>query len=302
MARDPATISVRPRPALTLASELTGLARRRRDSTLPTEVVASLRLAGRERGAGPALVLVHGLASSSRYWGDLAPLAQQYRVIAPDLLGFGRSPRPPDSAYGPDEHLAALSATLTPRLSEPFTLVGHSLGSLLALQYAGRYPEQVRALVLISLPLVGDCAWGHGIGGVMNPWHRFSVHSRAGHALFGTGMRAAHPLWRRVGPRLRRDAPAAAVQDALAGSWTAYWRSLEAVVYGTDAPALLARLRAPLTMIHGAGDTVAPLQPVLEIARGRPNTTFRVIAEAGHNPYFSHHAEVVALIEQAMDS
>lgn len=246
-------------------------------------------------------MLLHGLASSSRYWGDLAPLSDDHRVIAPDLLGFGRSPRPPDSAYGPAEHIAALRSTLQPCLAEPFTLVGHSLGSLIALHYAVRYPAEIRALVLISLPVVGDCAWGHGAGGAMNAWHRFSVHSKAGHTLFGAGMRAAHPLWRRVGPRLRRDAPAAAVQDALAGSWTAYWRSLEAVVYGSDLPSLMTGLRAPLTLVHGVGDTVAPVRPVQELARGRQNTTLLVIAGAGHNPYFSHKDEVVAAITQATD-
>ena len=113
----------------------------------------------REHGGGEPLVLLHGLASSNRYWGDLSGLAgKRYRVLAPDLLGFGRSPKPPLSEYAPADHLAALRPALRARIDGPFSLLGHSLGSLLALHYAAAYPADVRALILVSLPVVGSCA------------------------------------------------------------------------------------------------------------------------------------------------
>src|SRR5207244_6058182 len=60
-------------------------------------------------GAGPPVVLLHGLAGSHRFWRPVARgLASRYRVIVPDLLGFGASPRPP-GGYGPDDHVAAVA-------------------------------------------------------------------------------------------------------------------------------------------------------------------------------------------------
>ena len=66
------------------------------------------RLAVRLAGAsGTPIVFLHGLASSSRYWTPgVARLAQTHRLIMPDLLGFGRSPRPFSASYSPEEHVA----------------------------------------------------------------------------------------------------------------------------------------------------------------------------------------------------
>lgn len=246
----------------------------------------------RERGAGEPLVLLHGLASSSRYWGDLGPLADEHRVLAPDLLGFGRSPKPDGIRYDPEEHVGALRQALRLRLNGPFHLLGHSLGSLLALHYAVAHPEDVRSLVLISLPVVGDCAWGHGTDGRISPWHRFCVHTRPGNVIFSLGMRAAAPVWNYVGPRLRRGVPPDATRDALAATWTSYWRTLEEVVYGTDVPSLVARLRAPVLLIHGPNDFVAPIGPVRTLA-AEASLSLVEIAEAGHNPCFTHRAPTV---------
>jgi cis-3-alkyl-4-acyloxetan-2-one decarboxylase len=249
----------------------------------------------RERGAGQPLVLLHGLASSSRYWGDLRPLADAYRVLAPDLLGFGRSPKPRDGRYGPEEHVGALRQALRQRLDRPFHLLGHSLGSLLALHYAVTHPESVRSLVLISLPVVGDCAWGHRTDGRMSPWHRLCVHTRPGNVIFSLGMRAAAPLWNRVGPRLRPGVPPDATRDALAATWTSYWRTLEEVVYRTDAPSLIARLRVPVMLIHGPNDLVTPISPVRALAAERSLRLVEIL-EAGHNPCFTHPAATVEAI------
>lgn len=258
-------------------------------------------LAVRQRGEGPPLVLLHGLASSGRYWGDMLPLAAERRVIAPDLLGFGRSPKPRRGEYTPAEHLAALRPTLRRRLQGSFDLLGHSLGSLIALHYAAAYPEDVRRLVLVSLPVVGDCAWGHGLDGQMHPWHRFSVHSPGGDLIFGIGMRLAAPVWARFGPRFRRDVPAGAVRDALAGTWSSYWRSLEAVVYGTDVTALLEKLHPPVTIIHGPDDPVTPIGPVRALVAAHPALRLVEIAGAGHNPYFTQPAAMVRAIRAALD-
>lgn len=80
-----------------------------------------------------AVILLHGIASSASTFELVVPrLRETHRVIAIELLGFGDSPAPPDADYTIDEHVAAIAATIRSlRLRGPFTLVGHSLGSLL---------------------------------------------------------------------------------------------------------------------------------------------------------------------------
>ncbi len=79
-------------------------------------------------GRGPDVVFLHGLGGSSRYWEPLAAASAGYRATAPDLLGFGRSPSPPEASYDVECHLAALSPHLPPRA----VVVAHSTGATLA--------------------------------------------------------------------------------------------------------------------------------------------------------------------------
>ena len=89
--------------------------------------------------------MVHGIASSSVTFERLVPLVEPFhRVIAIDLLGFGESPMPEDAEYTIDEHTAALARTIRSlRLREPFVLVGHSLGALIATRYAATHAGKV---------------------------------------------------------------------------------------------------------------------------------------------------------------
>src|ERR1700730_5572678 len=84
--------------------------------------------------AGSPVALLHGLVASGMYWGGAYDtLARQHRLVVLDLLGFGRSPRPP-SGYGPDDHVRALLTCLDElEVSEPATVGAHSLGSLIAI-------------------------------------------------------------------------------------------------------------------------------------------------------------------------
>jgi len=108
-----------------------------------------------DEGEGGVVVLLHGIASSASTFELVIPeLRKHHRVIAIELLGFGRSPAPDDCEYTIDEHVAAIAATIKSlRLREPFILVGHSLGSLLAARYAARHQREVSRLVLVSPPI-----------------------------------------------------------------------------------------------------------------------------------------------------
>lgn len=114
-----------------------------------------LHVAG-DSGSGPVVILVHGIASSSVTWQNVVPLLEpHHRCIRIDLLGFGGSPTPPDAEYTLEEHVASLKRTIKAlRLREPFILVGHSMGALIAARYAGGPGRRkVRQVVLVSPPV-----------------------------------------------------------------------------------------------------------------------------------------------------
>ena len=122
---------------------------------LPIAARAPLLHVAEERGEGPTVVLIHGVASSSVTFQNVFPLIEdRHRCIAIDLLGFGGSPAPETSEYTLTEHTAAIERTVASlRLKEPFTLVGHSMGSLIGARFAARYPKRVSKLVLVSPPV-----------------------------------------------------------------------------------------------------------------------------------------------------
>jgi pimeloyl-ACP methyl ester carboxylesterase len=104
----------------------------------------------RVAGRGPLIVLLHGMAGSSETWERVMPaLAADHRVIAPDLIGHGESAKP-----GGDYSVGAyanLIRDLLERLGEARgTVVGHSLGGGVAMQFAYQYPERCERLVLVS--------------------------------------------------------------------------------------------------------------------------------------------------------
>ena len=106
-----------------------------------------------DEGEGPVVVLVHGFPTSSHLWRDLVPmLAPRFRAIAPDLLGYGDSEKPPDADLGHQAHTRRTLELLDRLGVEEFAVVGHDIGGGVAQRLALEAP--VRALVLIdSIPI-----------------------------------------------------------------------------------------------------------------------------------------------------
>jgi pimeloyl-ACP methyl ester carboxylesterase len=108
------------------------------------------RVIYRIAGSGPAVVLIHGMVNSSRHWEVVAlRLAEEYTVIAPDLLGHGDS-----AAVRGDYSLGAHAASIRDLLAtigvDRATLVGHSLGGGVAMQFFYQFPQRTERLVLVS--------------------------------------------------------------------------------------------------------------------------------------------------------
>ena len=101
-------------------------------------------------GRGPAILLIHGIGDCSDTWREIIPgLARHYTVIAPDLLGHGRSDKP-----RADYSVAAYANGMRDLISvlgvDRATVIGHSLGGGVAMQFAYQYPERCERLVLVS--------------------------------------------------------------------------------------------------------------------------------------------------------
>jgi pimeloyl-ACP methyl ester carboxylesterase len=107
-----------------------------------------------DEGAGPAVVLLHGFPDSSALWRHQIPMLVEagYRVIAPDLRGFGASDRPADvDAYRLEASVADILAILDQRGIEQADVVGHDWGAALGWALAGFVPDRVRSLVAVSV-------------------------------------------------------------------------------------------------------------------------------------------------------
>lgn len=102
----------------------------------------------------PTIVLLHGIGNSAASWSELTPhIPKDVNVIAVDLLGFGKSPKPTWAKYDAVQHATALSRTLRHlHIQHDIILIGHSLGAFVAIEYARRYPKRVSRLILCSPP------------------------------------------------------------------------------------------------------------------------------------------------------
>ena len=227
------------------------------------------RLYSQRIGSGErAVVILPGLLGSTRYWegSGFEQLATTHSILLVDPLGFGRSPKP-KSGYTLHDHLTALHEAMQRNgMTSRVTIVGHSFGALLAMQYAAAYPEEVDQLFLLGTPLFDDDAEA-----------RLRLDAIGGFA----GMYVRHPRWMRVVcglddltrgvlrpfVRLNRAGPRAVAEDALLHTWHSVDGTIRGVILPTHAETLLPRVRARVTFVHGRSDIVTPLDRVHAVAR-----------------------------------
>jgi pimeloyl-ACP methyl ester carboxylesterase len=118
---------------------------------VPEESLPPIDLYAREEGNGPTVVLLHMVGGSHAVWNRAIPeLAKEFRVIAPDLRGHGRTPAPEGSRYSLAELEGDVLRLLDSRNVAAAFVVGFSGGALLALRLALDHPDRVRGLVMIS--------------------------------------------------------------------------------------------------------------------------------------------------------
>lgn len=100
----------------------------------------------------PPLILIHGFGASIEHWrGNMPALSQQHSVYAVDLLGFGASVKA-RTRYSVDLWVEQIHDLWLAVIQQPVVLVGNSIGSLVCMTAAAKYPEMVRGIVMLSLP------------------------------------------------------------------------------------------------------------------------------------------------------
>jgi pimeloyl-ACP methyl ester carboxylesterase len=264
------------------------------------------QLAFRREGQGEAVLLVHGIAGTSETWDAVLPeLAEGFDVIAPDLPGHGRSGR-----TASDYSVGAMAATLRDLLVhlgvERATVVGHSLGGGVAMQFAYLFPERCERLVLVS---------AGGLGKTVNPLLRAAALpiSEPFTAGIGLGARAAGavlgPLGRLAG--LRPGPKAQEVSRSMRSlgdgpTRAAFHATLRAVV-GPDGQRVWAGDRLylaeamPTLILWGDRDTIVPVGHARRAHAAMPGSRLVVLEGARHFPPLEQPHRVVEELRRFLE-
>lgn len=223
---------------------------------------------------GPVIILLHGIAASSGSWANLLPrLSSRYRCITIDLLGFGNSPKPQWGDYTMDDHVWAIRRTIKSlHLREDYILAGHSLGSLLAVHYAKRWPQHLQRLLLLSPPIYAPLD---------------TISSKVARRRTALFLRLYHFLrtHRRMTPanikRLGLILPLPISVVRHPETWTPFMRTLEHCIEEQTITADLAALHVSTDIFYGTLDQV--LVPHNIRATAKETVTIHVIRTANHD-------------------
>lgn len=261
------------------------------------------RVAYRDAGSGEeAVLLIHGMAGSSETWRAVMPqLSRKYRVVAPDLLGHGRSDKPRG-----DYSLGAFAVWLRDLLDElgiaRATIVGQSLGGGVAMQFVYQHPDYCQRLVLISSGGLGpDVGWTLRL--LSAPGAEFLLPVIAPQAVLAAGNRL-RSWFSMAGIQSPRGAEMWSAYSSLSDAQTrhAFLRTLRSVVdYRGQAVSALNRLhiaaQTPIMAIWGDQDRIIPVDHAYVAQQARPDSRLEVLEGVGHFPHVERPSEVVDLLD-----
>lgn len=256
-----------------------------------------------QAGEGPVLLLIHGMAGTCKNWRSVVePLAKTHTVIAPDFPGHGES-----APGGGDYSLGSLAAWLRDLLlalgHERATLVGHSLGGGVAMQFAYQFPEMVERLVLVA---------SGGLGPEVSPLLRAAALPGADLFISATasiGQRAGSAIGRGLGAIGMR--PSADIAEVARGYASlsdanrrkAFLATLRAVV-GTEGQLVAAVDRLylaeelPLLIVWGERDPIIPVEHAYEAHDALPGSRLEVFEDAGHLPQLEDPVRFIDALER----
>ncbi len=239
--------------------------------------VGDTRLHVVERGSGRPLLLVHGFPLDHQMWvGQLGELSREYRVIAPDLRGFGRSDDPRDTTVTMAQYADDLAALLDVlAIREPVAFCGLSMGGYIAWQFWRRHAPRLSHLILCDTRSVPDTP--EAAQARRQTAQRVPIDGTAGLVdsmmprLFADRTRRQNPDVVAATEQVMRAARPAGVAAALRG-----------MAERVDATPWLPEIRVPTLVVCGQEDAIATLAEMEQIARAIAGAEFVVIPGSGH--------------------
>lgn len=256
-----------------------------------------------EAGSGPVLLLIHGMAGTCVNWESvIEPLSINRTVIAPDFPGHGAS-----APGGGDYSLGGLASSLRDLMlalgHERATLVGHSLGGGVAMQFTYQFPEMVERLVLVS---------SGGLGPDVSPLLRAAALPGAElfiSATAGVGSQLGSAIGRGIGAIGFR--PNADLAEVARGYATlrdperrkAFLATLRSVVdMEGQRIAALDRLylaeTLPLLIVWGENDPIIPVEHAREAHNQLPSSHLDIFADTGHVPMLERPGRFIAVLQR----
>jgi len=276
---------------------------------LRTRLVHGYRRAYRIAGEGGApLLLIHGIGDSSRTWEQIIPLlAREHLVVAPDLLGHGASDKP-RADYSVAAYANGMRDLLAVLGIDKVTLVGHSLGGAVAMQFAYQFPEKTERLVLVS---------SGGSGHSVSPVLRAATLPGANLGLSALrlpgarlAMNAAIEVLRWMNTGLGKDAVdlrrvVEALPDQTARA--AFIRTLRSVVdWRGQVVTMLDRSYLargmPTMLMWGGRDSVLPVGQARRAHAAMPGSRLEIFPNEGHFPFRTDPARFVGMLEDFIAS
>jgi pimeloyl-ACP methyl ester carboxylesterase len=261
------------------------------------------RVAYRLAGSGPPIVLIHGITASSSVWELVGPrLARHHTVLAPDLIGHGQSAKPRGD-YSMGAFASGVRDLVLWLDLGPATVVGHSLGGGVAMQFAYQFPQRTERLALVSSGGLGRRVHGF-LRAATLPGSEFVLPLLAGPQVLSAG-RAVGRVLARAGVKLGNDALEMARGHASLGdpeSRAAFVHTLRASVdAGGQRVQAVDRLylaeELPLLIVWGAGDRIIPPEHGQRAHELVPGSRFELFERAGHFPHLDEPERFVATLE-----
>lgn len=232
-------------------------------------------------GSGEPLLLIHGWGMHGGVWTDVAQkLASDFQILSVDLPGFGAS------APLPQTDLDGLVRALSDQFAAPLNVLGWSLGGQIALHWAGREPEKVRRLILVtSTPCFAEREdWLFGMAGEVLA--KFAAELEQNHAatlrrFIALQLRGSENERELLGLlRERLFSRGEPDMGALRGG-------LE-ILRDADLRAGLPQIAQPTLLIAGERDKLTPPEASYYLAQTMPNARVVEVAGAAHAPFLSH--------------
>jgi pimeloyl-ACP methyl ester carboxylesterase len=245
-------------------------------------------------GSGPALLLLHGLGCDHRTWLPvLDSLSRRYTVIAPDLLGHGSSDKP-RADYSVGGFANGMRDLLTVLGVDRVTVVGHSFGGGVAMQFAYQFPERTERLVLVGSGGLGPevspairaitTTGFHQVMGLLTMPGVRQVGVAGLRALSRTGLKEFRDFDEvaEIYESFRDPAARAAIRHVVRAvvDWQGQIVTMADRAYLTDA--------MPMCVIWGEEDRVIPVSHAARASEMAPKAHVEVIPNAGHFPHKDH--------------